>query len=317
MKIDANKLTNNSADASFLSLMGVAPSGVTEIPIDKLVSSEQPFKVLDNDEMAELVENIKINGILQPIIVVSEDENYRILAGHRRVFASRKAGLSTVPAIIKEDVKSEKDIIVNTNLLGRQSFLPSELAFAYKMQEEGYQETGVRSVRTSSKIAEENKVSRRTIQYYLRLTKLIKPLLDLVDQESITVKAGAGLSYLSTNNQKIFSDYISSHCIKKINEKQAGKIVELAGTNELLDSEKLNTIFFSNKNELKYNSYIVNSSNLEKTLFSMRQKILLLDNSQKLRKGVVLEKKKYEKLLDAQRAIEKQLDVINKLIDDA
>ena len=132
--------------------------------------------------------------------------------------ASSKAGLSTVPALIKEDVKSEKDIIVNTNLLGRQSFLPSELAFAYKMQEEGYQETGVHSVRTSSKIAEENKVSRRTIQYYLRLTKLIKPLLDLVDQESITVKAGAGLSYLSTNNQKILSDYISSHCIKKINE---------------------------------------------------------------------------------------------------
>ena len=317
MKIDSNKLKSNSADVSFLSLMGVSPSGVTEIPIDKLVSSEQPFKVLDNDEMAELVENIKINGILQPIIVVPENEKYRILAGHRRVFASRKAGLSTVPAIIKEDVKSEKDIIVNTNLLGRQSFLPSELAYAYKMQEEGYQETGVHSVRTSSKIAEENKVSRRTIQYYLRLTKLIKPLLDLVDQEIITVKAGAGLSYLSTNNQKILSDYILSHCIKKINEKQAGKIIDLAGANELLDSEKLNTIFFSNKNDLKYSSYIVNSSNLEKTLFSMRQKILLLDNSQKLRKGVVLEKKKYEKLLDAQKTIEKQLDVINKLIDGA
>lgn len=317
MKIDTNKLKNNSADASFLSLMGASPSGITEIPIDRLVSSKQPFKVLDNDEMTELVENIKINGILQPIIVVPEDEKYRILAGHRRVFASRKAGLSTVPAIIKEDVKSEKDIIVNTNLLGRQSFLPSELAFAYKMQEEGYQETGVHSVRTSSKIAEENKVSRRTIQYYLRLTKLLKPLLDLVDQEVITVKAGAGLSYLSTNNQKILSDYISSRCIKKINEKQAGKIVDLAGALELLDSEKLNTIFCSNKNDFKYSSYIINSSNLEKTLFSMRQKILLLDNSQKLRKGVVLEKKKYEKFLDAQRTIEKQLDVINKLIDDA
>ena len=148
MKIDASKLRNNTADTSFLSLMGASPSGVTEIPIEKLVSSEQPFKVLDDDEMAELVGNIKINGVLQPIIVIPEGEKYRILAGHRRVFASRKAGLLTVPSIIKNDVKSEKDIIVNTNLLGRQSFLPSELAYAYKMQEEGYLETGAHSVRT-------------------------------------------------------------------------------------------------------------------------------------------------------------------------
>ena len=317
MKIDASKLRNNTADTSFLSLMGASPSGVTEIPIEKLVSSEQPFKVLDDDEMAELVGNIKINGVLQPIIVIPEGEKYRILAGHRRVFASRKAGLLTVPSIIKNDVKSEKDIIVNTNLLGRQSFLPSELAYAYKMQEEGYLETGAHSVRTSSKIAEESKVSRRTVQYYLRLTKLIKPLLDLVDQGTITVKAGAGLSYLSNNNQKMLSDFITNHGIKKINEKQAGKILDLAGANELLDSEKLNTIFFSNKSDLKYSSYIVNSSNLEKTLFSMRQKILFLDNSPKLRNGVTLEKKQYKKLLDAQKIMEKQLDIINTLIENA
>lgn len=201
MKIDTNKLKSNSADATFLSLMGASHSGITEIPIDKLVSSEQPFKVLDNDEMAELAEDIKNNGVLQPIIVVPEGDKYRILAGHRRTFASKKAGLTTVPAIVKNDVKSEKNIIVNTNLLGRQSFLPSELAYAYKMQEEGYREMGVHSVRTSSKIAEVNKVSRRTVQYYLRLTELIEPLLKLVDYEVVTVKAGSSLSYLSKDNQ--------------------------------------------------------------------------------------------------------------------
>ena len=317
MKIDTNKLKSNSADATFLSLMGASHSGITEIPIDKLVSSEQPFKVLDNDEMAELAEDIKNNGVLQPIIVVPEGDQYRILAGHRRTFASKKAGLTTVPAIVKKDVKSEKNIIVNTNLLGRQSFLPSELAYAYKMQEEGYREMGVHSVRTSSKIAEENKVSRRTVQYYLRLTELMEPLLKLVDDEVITVKAGSALSYLSKDNQETLVDFITINSIKKINEKTADKILGLISANENLDFEKLNNLFFTNKDELKHSTYIVNSSDLEKTLFSLRQKVLLLDNSPKLKDGIVLEKKKYEKLLEAQGAIEKQLDIINKLIDNA
>lgn len=315
MKIDTNKLKNNSADASFLSLMGASPSGITEIPIDKLISSEQPFKVIDNHEMDELAEDIKLNGVLQPIIVVPEGEKYRILAGHRRTFASVKAGLNTVPAIVKKDVKSEKNIIVNTNLLGRQSFLPSELAFAYKMQEEGYREMGVHSVRTSSMVAEENKVSRRTVQYYLRLTELIAPLLKLVDDEVITVKAGSTLSYLSKSNQQVLADFIKNYSITKINENKAYKITDLIFANNSLDFEKLSGLFFSNKDDLKYSSYIVNSNDLEKTLFSLRKKLLLLDNSPKLKDGIVLEKKKYKKLLDAQETIEKQLDIITKLID--
>lgn len=315
MKIDTNKLKSNSADTSFLSLMGATASGITEIPIDDLVSSKQPFKVSDDDEMAELVEDIKINGILQPIIVVPEGNKYRILAGHRRTFASKKAGLSAVPAIIKNDVKSEKNIIVNTNLLGRQSFLPSELAYAYKMQDESYRELGVHSVRTSSKIAEENKVSRRTVQYYLRLTKLIDPLLKLVDNEAVTVKAGAALSYLSKENQEVLYNFVIRHYVKKINEKKADQILNLISDDESLDVEKLNSLFFSNKNELKYSSYIVNSRDMEKTLFSLRQKVLLLDNSAKLKNGVVLEKKQYEKLLEAQEKLDKQLEIIIKLID--
>lgn len=151
MKIDSQKLSANAADNSFISLMG-GGNGITELPLDELIETkDQPFKVVDDDEMAELAENIRINGVLQPIIVVPENDKYRILAGHRRAFASKKAGLSTVPAIIKENAVSEKDIIVNTNLLGRQSFLPSELAYAYKMQEEANQETGAHSVRTSDR----------------------------------------------------------------------------------------------------------------------------------------------------------------------
>lgn len=315
MKIDTNKLKSNSADASFLSLMGASPSGITEIPIDKLLSSDQPFKVLDNDEMAELAEDIKINGVFQPIIVVPEGDKYRILAGHRRTFASKKAGLTTVPAIVKEDVKSEKNIIVNTNLLGRQSFLPSELAYAYKMQEEGYREMGVHLVRTSSMVAEENKVSRRTVQYYLRLTELIQPLLAMVDEEVITVKAGAALSYLSKDNQQILVSFMKEKKVRKVNEKKAAAITSIQTELQALSFEELDYIFFPTDDKLKYSSYVVNNSNLENMLFSLRQKILLLDNSPKLKDGIVLEKKKYKKLLDAQEAIEKQLDIITKLID--
>lgn len=317
MKIDSQKLSANAADNSFISLMG-GGTGITELPLDELIETkDQPFKVVDDDEMAELAENIRINGVLQPIIVVPENDKYRILAGHRRAFASKKAGLSTVPAIIKENAVSEKDIIVNTNLLGRQSFLPSELAYAYKMQEEANQETGAHSVRTSSKIAEENKVSRRTVQYYLRLTYLSKMLLWLVDEEVITVKAGAALSYLSNKNQELLYAFIVNNDVKKINEKRANEILDIIIKQDSLDNAALNNLFFPNKDELKYSSYIVNSNDLEKTLFSVRQKVLLLDNSQKLRQGVVLEKKKYKKLIDAQELIEKQLDIINELIGNA
>lgn len=317
MKIDSQKLSANAADNSFISLMG-GGNGITELPLDELIETkDQPFKVVDDDEMVELAENIRINGVLQPIIVIPENDKYRILAGHRRAFASRKAGLSTVPAIIKENAVSEKDIIVNTNLLGRQSFLPSELAYAYKMQEEANQETGAHSVRTSSKIAEENKVSRRTVQYYLRLTHLSKRLLWLVDKEIITVKAGAALSYLSNKNQELLYAFIVSNDVKKINEKRANEILDIIIKQDSLDNAALNNLFFPKKDELKYSSYIVNSNDLEKTLFSVRQKVLLLDNSQKLRQGVVLEKKKYKKLIDAQELIEKQLDIINELIGNA
>ena len=317
MKIDSQKLSANAADNSFISLMG-GGNGITELPLDELIETkDQPFKVVDDDEMAELAENIRINGVLQPIIVVPENDKYRILAGHRRAFASKKAGLSTVPAIIKENAVSEKDIIVNTNLLGRQSFLPYELAYAYKMQEEANQETGAHSVRTSSKIAEENKVSRRTVQYYLRLTYLSKMLLWLVDEEVITVKAGAALSYLSNKNQELLYTFIVNNDVKKINEKRANEILDIIIKQDSLDNAALKNLFFPNKDELKYSSYIVNSNDLEKTLFSVRQKVLLLDNSQKLRQGVVLEKKKYKKLIDAQELIEKQLDIINELIGNA
>lgn len=123
--------------------------------------------------MKTLVEDITLNGVLEPILVTEDNGKYRIFAGHRRTYASRIAGKETVPAVIMNvNSGTEKLIITNTNLTQRESFFPSELAKAYKMQQEGYKELNAHSVRTTSQIAEDNNVSRRTIQYYLKLQNI-------------------------------------------------------------------------------------------------------------------------------------------------
>ncbi len=318
MKIDTNKLVNNAADNAFMSLMGGTANGITEIPISQLVETDnQPFKILDDERMETLVEDIKINGVLEPVIVIQENEKYRILAGHRRTYASKIAGKETVPCIIK-DVESgtEKLIITNTNLTQRKEFLPSELAKAYKMQLEGYQELAVHPVRTTAQVAEENNVSKRTIQYYLKLNDLIEPLLNLVDEEIITVKAGAQLSKLSVAEQELLRTYLISAGIKKLDINYAISITQQSSKVKSIDIDYLENLFFPTRNK-DYNTYIVNDKNIEDTLFRARQKLLILDNSEKLKKGIVLKNKDYKKLKAAQQKIEQQFEIIEKLIEKA
>ena len=247
MKIDTNKLVNNTADNAFKSLMGSAVNGITEIPISQLIKTHnQPFKVIEDDEMDALIEDIKLNGVLEPVIVIQENEEYRILAGHRRTYASKLAGKETVPCIIKNvESGTKKLIITNTNLTQRKKFSPSELAKAYKMQLEGYQELNVHSVRTTAQIADDNNVSKRKIQYYLKLNDLIAPLLDLVDKEIITVKAGAQLSKLSVKEQEVLRKYLIGAGIKKLDLNYAVSITEQSKINKTIDMNYLENLFFS------------------------------------------------------------------------
>lgn len=321
MKIDANKLSNSAADSSFISLMGGSANGITEIPIDSLVETEnQPFNVFDDERMEALVEDIKINGVLEPILVTEENNKYRILAGHRRTHASKLAGKETVPCIIK-NVKSgtEKLIITNTNLTQRKEFLPSELAKAYKMQLEGYQELDAHRVRTTAQIAKDNNVSKRTVQYYLKLNNLNLHMLDLVDKGIITVKAGAALSMLPDTEQTIVLKFITDHNIKKIDIGDAEAITNYHTNEALVSSDFLMDYFFPKKeaDELRYSTYIVNSSDIDNALFKARQDIIYLDNSKKLKDGVVLKNKDYAKFKKAQKKIEEQLSIIKKIIDKA
>ncbi len=314
MKIDINKISNNAADDSFLSLMGSNTKGITELPIENIVDTKnQPFKVLNDERMDILVQDIKINGVLEPIIVKPEGNKYRILAGHRRTYASKLAGKTTIPCIIMNvNPGTEKIIITNTNFSQRNGFSPSELAKGYKMQLEGYKELGVHPVRSTSQIAEDNNVSRRTVQYYLKLNNLNLDLLELVDNGTVTVKAGARLSMLSNDEQNIICKYIINNKIKKVDLDDAEIITnESPVTNELLQE-----LFFPKKEEEPtYDSYIINKKSIDDILFPIRKTIISLDNSPKLDNIIVLKKKNYLKLQKAQKAIEKQLDIINRIIE--
>lgn len=317
MKINLDKISNNAANDSFLSLMGNT-KGIVELPINDIIETEnQPFKVLNDERMKTLVEDITLNGVLEPILVTEDNGEYRIFAGHRRTYASRIAGKETVPAVIMNvNSGTEKLIITNTNLTQRESFFPSELAKAYKMQQEGYKELNAHSVRTTSQIAEDNNVSRRTIQYYLKLNDLIEPLLNLVDAEIITVKAGAQLSKLSIKEQELLRKYIIDADIKKLDINYAISIIQQSEKVKSIDIDYLDKLFFpKKKKEPEFDSYIINNQDFDNILFPIRKKIIELDNSPKLKSTIVLKNKNYQKLLKAQRVIEKQLEIINKIIE--
>ena len=127
------------------------------IPIDKLHDFDgHPFKVTDNEDMDKLVESIKLQGIINPLIVRLKDnttDEYEVISGHRRLHASKRAGLTEVPALIYPYTKTEAAIAVVDSNLHRERILPSEKAFAYKMKMEALKEQGKRTDLTSSQVA--------------------------------------------------------------------------------------------------------------------------------------------------------------------
>ena len=185
------------------------------IPVSKIHPFEgNPYKVLDNDEMNNLIESIQQKGVISPIVVRPlEDttDEYEIISGHRRLRASVKAGLETVPALIYAVSRDEAAIMLVDSNLHREHILPSEKAFAYKLKMEAMSRQGYRSdltscqvgtkLRTDEIIAENSTDSARQIQRYIRLTYLIPELLELVDEERIAFTPAVELSYLNEVEQ--------------------------------------------------------------------------------------------------------------------
>ena len=185
------------------------------ISIEKLHPFENhPYKVQDNEEMDALAESIKAHGVVSPIIVrplENTTDEYEIISGHRRVMASRKAGITEVPALVVSLDRDAAAIVLVDSNLHREHILPSEKAFAYKMKLEAMKHQGWRTDLTSSQvetklradeqIAEDTGESRATIQRYVRLTYLIPEFLQQMDEGKIAFSVGVELSYLNEQAQ--------------------------------------------------------------------------------------------------------------------
>lgn len=186
-----------------------------QLPLERLHRfPEHPYKVEDNEEMEALTESIREYGILNPLLVrrmESSETDYELISGHRRAYAAAKAGLETVPAIVVSLDRNEAAIALVDSNLHREHILPSEKAFAYKMKLEALKRQGRRTDLTSSQletkfrsdaqIGIETGESRAQIQRYIRLTNLIQPLLEQMDEGKIAFSVGVELSYLPDEAQ--------------------------------------------------------------------------------------------------------------------
>ena len=202
------------------------------ISIEKLHPFENhPYKVQDNEEMDALAESIKTHGIVSPIIVrplKNTTDEYEIISGHRRVMASRKAGITEIPALVVSLDRDAAAIVLVDSNLHREHILPSEKAFAYKMKAEALAHKGYRTDLTSvqvaprlatEQIAEDAGTSKDTIKRYIRLTNLIPEILQYVDDGRISFTPAIELSYLNEQEQQDLLEQIEqSDCTPSLSQ---------------------------------------------------------------------------------------------------
>jgi ParB family chromosome partitioning protein len=186
---------------------------VEELNISDLVDfKNHPFKVVNNDDLKKLEESIKVNGILEPIIVRKKDDHYEIISGHRRKLASEIIGLKSIPCIIRDMSDDDAVIYMVDSNMHRESILPSEKAKAYKMKLDAINHQGktLSQVATKSdsakEIGEENGESRDQVFRYVRLNNLIPELLDKVDSKEIAFNPAVEISYLKKSEQEMLLD---------------------------------------------------------------------------------------------------------------
>ena len=185
----------------------------TMIQIDKLRPFEgHPYKVLDNEEMNDLIGSIQDNGILSPLIVrpLEGTDEYEVISGHRRLYAAQRAGMNAVPALIYPISRDEAAVLLVDSNLHREYILPSEKAFAYRLKMEALDRRGKRCGQVGHKSRDDvsETESGRTVQRYIRLTYLIPALLDLMDEGRMAFSVGVELSYLDRAAQEYLADLI-------------------------------------------------------------------------------------------------------------
>ena len=189
---------------------------ISQLPPDKLSPfAKHPYRVREDAAMDELVESIRVHGILSPLLARPKGEGYELVSGHRRRLAAQKLGLPTVPVLVREMSDDEAVILMVDSNLQRENLLPSEKAFAYRMKLEAMKHQGkatsrqvVGKLESADEVGQVNGESGRTIQRYIRLTNLVPPLLQMVDDGRIAFSPAVELSYLTRDEQAELWDLI-------------------------------------------------------------------------------------------------------------
>ena len=198
------------AEAQLEKVVTLNPADISDFP-------NHPFKVKQDEAMAEMVDSVKLYGVLAPALVRPKaDGGYEMVAGHRRKCAATLAGITEMPCIVRNLTDDEATIIMVDSNLQREAILPSEKAFAYKMKLEAMKRQGQRSDLTSTplvsksrsneELGQKNGDSREQVRRFIRLTELIPSVLDMVDSGKIAFRPAVELSYLSKEQQQSLYD---------------------------------------------------------------------------------------------------------------
>jgi len=234
---------------------------------------DNPFHVVEDEMLSELAESIKEFGIVTPIITrPKEDGNgYEIIAGQRRVRASELAGINTIPAFVLPLDRDRAIITLVDSNLQRENILPSERAFAYKMKSEAMKRQGFRTdltssqvgtkLRTDDKVAQGFGVGRMTVQRFIRLTELIPPILQMVDEGKIALTPAVELSFLKKDEQEnLFATMESEEATPSLSQAQRMKNLSQSGR---LDMDTIFAIMTEEKGNQK-ETLKINTSRLKK-----------------------------------------------------
>ena len=234
---------------------------------------DNPFHVAEDETLSELAESIKEFGIVTPIITRPKEDGdgYEVIAGQRRVRASELAGINTVPAFVLPLDRDRAIITLVDSNLQRENILPSERAFAYKMKSEAMKRQGFRTdltssqvvtkLRTDDKVAQGFGVGRMTVQRFIRLTELIPPILQMVDEGKIALTPAVELSFLKKDEQEnLFATMESEEATPSLSQAQRMKALSQSGR---LDMDTIFTIMTEEKGNQK-ETLKINTSKLKK-----------------------------------------------------
>lgn len=209
-------------------LLGVAgEESSLEIDINRIQPFQNhPFKVVDDAKMDDLVNSIRQNGVLTPVLVrPTDDGGYEMISGHRRMHAAERVGLATIPAIIRELTDDDATIVMVEANSQREEILPSEKAFAYKMRYEAMKRQGSRNdltsyqvgtkLRADEELAKELGESKNQVYRFIRLTELIPELLEMVDTKKMPLVTAVDISYMDQKVQQYLYEYIKENGMVK------------------------------------------------------------------------------------------------------